>query len=40
MAKVSPNTKVKVSGIYRVYHAEDHVPPHHVTALFGDTFPS
>jgi len=40
MPQVSPNTKVTVSGVYKVFHADDHVPAHYVTVLYGDTFPN
>jgi hypothetical protein len=32
--------KIPESGVYKVLHAKQHVPPHHVTALYGDIFPA
>jgi hypothetical protein len=31
---------VPASGVYKVFHENMHIPPHHVTAIYGDTFPS
>jgi hypothetical protein len=31
--------KVPISGVYKTVHARQHIPPHYVTAVFGDTFP-
>jgi hypothetical protein len=28
------------SGVYKVVHGRQHVEPHHVTVLYGDTFPA
>jgi hypothetical protein len=39
MSKAYPNTKVTESGVYKVFHADDHVPAHYVTVLHGETFP-
>jgi hypothetical protein len=35
-----PGIKAHVSGVYKVVHDREHVPPHYVTMLFGDIFPS
>jgi len=40
MDRVSPHAKVTVSGVYKVFHADDHVPAHYVTILYGDIFPN
>jgi hypothetical protein len=34
-----PGDKVSKSGIYRVYHHRNHVQPHEVTAIYGETLP-
>jgi len=31
--------KVPTTGVYKTVHARQHIPPHYVTAVFGDTFP-
>jgi len=31
--------KVPTTGVYKTIHAQQHIPPHYVTAVFGDTFP-
>ena len=31
--------EVPTIGVYKTVHARQHIPPHYVTALFGDTFP-
>jgi hypothetical protein len=35
----SPGDKVEWTGVYKVIHAYEHVPSHHVTVLYGDRFP-
>ena len=40
MIYFAPGSKVELSGVYKVVHADDHVPPHYVTALRRDVFPS
>lgn len=40
MSKDYASTKVAASGIYKVLHADDHVPAHYVTVLHGETFPN
>ncbi len=32
--------KAHSSGVYKAIHAANHVPPHYVTVLTGDTFPN
>ena len=34
-----PGNKAQLSGVYKVIHQGDHVAPHYVIMLFGDTFP-
>ena len=34
-----PDDKVPKSGIYRVHHSRNHVQPHEVTAIYGETLP-
>lgn len=34
-----PGQVVEISGVYTVIHT-DHVPPHYVTAVQGDTLPA
>lgn len=31
--------KVRTSGVYKVVHANEHIPAHYVIAVFGETFP-
>ncbi len=28
------------SGMYKAIHADNHIPPHYITALNGETFPN
>jgi len=32
--------KAAFSGVYKVAHEKDHIPPHYVTAMYGETFPT
>ncbi len=34
-----PGDKVPKSGIYRVHHSRNHVQPHEITAIYGETLP-
>ncbi|HWY56048.1 MAG TPA: hypothetical protein VNZ03_16395 [Terriglobales bacterium] len=31
--------KAVFSGVYKAIHEKDHVPPHYVTAIYGEIFP-
>jgi hypothetical protein len=35
-----PGDRVPTTGIYKAVHGRQHAPPHYVTALYGDTFPT
>jgi hypothetical protein len=32
--------KATFSGVYKALHEKDHIPPHYVTAVYGEIFPS
>jgi hypothetical protein len=32
--------KAAFSGVYKAVHDKDHIPPHYVTAFYGEVFPS
>jgi hypothetical protein len=32
--------KAAFSGVYKVVHDKDHIPPHYITAIYGETFPT
>ncbi len=31
--------KAHSSGVYKAVHSNNHIPPHYITVLAGDTFP-
>jgi hypothetical protein len=31
--------KAGFSGVYKIVREKDHIPPHYVTALYGELFP-
>lgn len=35
-----PGHRALASGVYKAIHAKEHVQPHYVTMLYGDSFPS
>jgi hypothetical protein len=39
VANFRPGNQASHSGGYKVIHAEDHAPPHHITVLVGEAFP-
>jgi hypothetical protein len=40
MQQFHPGEKAVFAGVYKVVHDSNHEPPHYVTVLSGDTFPS
>jgi hypothetical protein len=35
-----PGQKAMSSGVFKAVHANNHVPPHYVTVVYGDVFPN
>jgi len=36
---IKPGSTATQSGVCKAVHAKHHIPPHYITAIYGDTFP-
>jgi hypothetical protein len=40
MQQFQSGDKAVYSGVYKAVHEKGHEPPHYITAIYGDIFPS
>lgn len=40
MSHFQAGQKAEMSGVYKAVHESNHIPPHYVTILHGNTFPN
>ena len=37
---LKPGSSATQSGVYKAVHAKHHIPPHYITAIYGDIVPA